>query len=210
MVIRGIDGSLKDRISTLESQLQRAKVKLAANVGREDIVNFLLETPDKDIQFVDHLQARLAYVLDSLNLSNNSIIYRCRDTEARLLALEEALLKLKRDHPDVAQHIQSEAEALQKLTQATTQLTKYQNVYGELSGSSPDQMARELQRKEEEIRRLRLLDSQHAQVCLSSTFYLSPLIKISFRQRALYTPKSKSCHLHGRLWMVKSRIKYSI
>ncbi|KAF9060655.1 hypothetical protein BDP27DRAFT_1236457 [Rhodocollybia butyracea] len=142
---KSLAASRADRILTLESQLQRAKVKLAANVNREDIVNFLLETPDKDIQFVDHLQARLA------------------DTEARLSALEEALLKLKRDHPDVAQHMQSEAEALQKLTQATSQLTKYQNVYGELSGSSSDQMARELQRKEEEIRRLRLLDSQHAQ-----------------------------------------------
>jgi E3 ubiquitin-protein ligase BRE1 len=136
-----------ERIIALESQLHRSKLKLAVNANREDIVKFLLETPDKDIEFVNHLSARLS------------------DTAARLAALEEVLSKLNQDHPDVAQHVQSEAEALQKLAETTKQLTKYQTVYGELSSTRPDvsQMANELRRKEDELRRLRLLDSQHAQ-----------------------------------------------
>lgn len=90
----------------------------------------------------------------------------CSETSARLAALEEAFSKVNQDHPDVAQHIQSEAEALRKLAQTTKELKKYQTVYGELSSSQPDlfQMTNQLQRKEDEIRRLRLLDSQHSQV----------------------------------------------
>ncbi|KAE9411274.1 BRE1-domain-containing protein [Gymnopus androsaceus JB14] len=139
--------SRAERIIALESQLHRSKLKLAVNADREDVVKFLLETPDKDIEFVDHLNTRLS------------------ETSARLAALEEALSKLSQDHPDVSQHIQSEAEAIQKLAEATKQLAKYQTVYGELSSAQPDlsRMASELQRKEDELRRLRLLDSQHAQ-----------------------------------------------
>ncbi len=42
--------------------MYRSKLKLAASAGREDIVRFLIETPDKDIAFVEHLQTRLSYV----------------------------------------------------------------------------------------------------------------------------------------------------
>lgn len=53
----------KERITALESQLHRCKLKLAVNTDREDVVKFLLETPDKDIGYVDHLNVRLSYVL---------------------------------------------------------------------------------------------------------------------------------------------------
>jgi E3 ubiquitin-protein ligase BRE1 len=53
----------QDRIAALESQLHRARLKLAANAGREDVVKFLLETtPDKDIKYVNHLEKRLSCV----------------------------------------------------------------------------------------------------------------------------------------------------
>lgn len=48
----------------------------------------------------------------------------------------------------------------------TKQLEKYQSVYGDTSSLSPDvqELSVELQRKEEEIKRLRLVDTQRAEV----------------------------------------------
>ncbi|KAJ4476997.1 hypothetical protein C8J55DRAFT_516353 [Lentinula edodes] len=137
--------SRADRISALESQLHRSKLKLASNAGREDIVNFLLEMPDKNTEFAQYIQARLS------------------ETETRLASHEEVLAKLNHDHPNVAQYVQSEVEARQKLAEVTAQLTQYQNLYGELSSVQPDSLVNELQHKEDELRRLRLLNAQHAQ-----------------------------------------------
>ncbi|KAJ3910319.1 hypothetical protein F5879DRAFT_789750 [Lentinula edodes] len=137
--------SRADRISALESQLHRSKLKLASNAGREDIVNFLLEMPDKNMEFAQYIQARLS------------------ETETRLASHEEVLAKLNHDHPNVAQYVQSEVEARQKLAEVTAQLTQYQNLYGEFSSVQPDSLANELQHKEDELRRLRLLNAQHAQ-----------------------------------------------
>ncbi|KIK67228.1 hypothetical protein GYMLUDRAFT_858299 [Collybiopsis luxurians FD-317 M1] len=130
---KSLAASRADRIAALESQLHRAQLKLAASAGRDDIVGYLLETPNGDVGFVDHLQARLS------------------ESEIRLAALEEVLSKSKQDRPDIAQHVQSETEAHRKLAEVTSQLTRYRNVYGELSQSDPSQMPGELQR-------LRLLD----------------------------------------------------
>ncbi|KAJ3936524.1 MAG: hypothetical protein NXY57DRAFT_985221 [Lentinula lateritia] len=137
--------SRADRISALESQLHRSKLKLASNAGREDIVNFLLEMPDKNMEFAQYIQARLS------------------ETETRLASHEEVLAKLNHDHPNVAHYVQSEVEARQKLAEVTAQLIKYQSLYGELSSVQPDSLANELQRKEDELRRSRLLNAQHAQ-----------------------------------------------
>ncbi|KAJ3869772.1 hypothetical protein EV359DRAFT_29186 [Lentinula novae-zelandiae] len=137
--------SRADRISALESQLHRSKLKLASNAGREDIVNFLLEMPDKNMEFAQYIQARLS------------------ETETRLASHEEVLAKLNHDHPNVAHYVKSEVEARQKLAEVTAQLIKYQSLYGELSSVQPDSLANELQRKEDELRRSRLLNAQHAQ-----------------------------------------------
>ncbi|KAJ3733513.1 hypothetical protein DFJ43DRAFT_994897 [Lentinula guzmanii] len=137
--------SRADRIAALESELHRSRLKLASNAGREDILKFLLEMPHKDMEFPQYLQTRLS------------------ETEKRLSAHEEAFAKLNQEHPDVAQQIQSEAEALQKLTEVNSQLNQYQSLYGDLPSSDPDPLKGELQRKEDELRRLRLLVAQHTQ-----------------------------------------------
>ncbi|KAF5393233.1 hypothetical protein D9757_000741 [Collybiopsis confluens] len=142
---KSLAASRADRIVALESHLHRARLKLAANAGREDLVHFLLETPNKDAEFVVHLQARLS------------------ESETRMFAFEEALSRLKEDHPNVEQHIQSEAEALRKLSEVSSQLAKFRNVYGEIPSADSSQMTSELQRKEDELQRLRLLDRQHTQ-----------------------------------------------
>ncbi|KAJ3755625.1 hypothetical protein EV360DRAFT_85738 [Lentinula raphanica] len=137
--------SRADRIAALESERHRSRLKLASNAGREDLVRFPMEIPNKEMDFPQYLQTRLS------------------ETENRLSALEEVLAKLNQDHPDVARHIRSEAEAQQKLVQIKTQLDQYQSIYGKLDATAPDSLQSELQRKEDELRRLRLLDAQHAQ-----------------------------------------------
>jgi E3 ubiquitin-protein ligase BRE1 len=86
--------------------------------------------------------------------------------ELRAASLEQSLSGFDNDHPEVRQHITAEAEARQQLTDVTKQLKKYQSVYGNSSTLPPDvqQLSDQLQHKEEEIQRLRLLDAQRGEV----------------------------------------------
>jgi E3 ubiquitin-protein ligase BRE1 len=63
----------------------------------------------------------------------------------------------------------AEADALQKLSEVTAQLEKYQTVYGDPSTLPPEvsNLADQLKQKESEIQRLRLLDTQRGQVSCS-------------------------------------------
>lgn len=62
--------------------------------------------------------------------------------------------------------MRAEAEARQKLAGAICELERYQSVYGKLSTFPPDtqSLAKQLQEKEDEIKRLKLLDQQREQV----------------------------------------------
>ncbi|KAK7472721.1 E3 ubiquitin-protein ligase bre1 [Stygiomarasmius scandens] len=134
-------------IGVLRSQLQRCKLQLAANAGRDDIVKFLLESSDADVSYVENLRSR------------------ADATESKLAAYEEALSKLDENHPDLGKHLKAEADALSKLSDISAHLAKYQSLYGDLSSMSPDlsRLAAALQEKEDELHRLRLLDSQRSQ-----------------------------------------------
>lgn len=99
--------------------------------------------------------------------------------EARANGLEESLSKLRKDHPDVAQHIEAEADARQQLLEATKRLESYKNVYGESSSASADvrELSEQLEKKEQELEKLRLQDIRHNQVrcmiCASWIFVLT-------------------------------------
>jgi E3 ubiquitin-protein ligase BRE1 len=83
---------------------------------------------------------------------------------------------LKEEHPDVAVHIQAEAEVRQQLASTTAQLAKYQATYGDPSTLPPDlqKMETQLRIKTEEIIRLQLLESQQAEasVLILGTYLL--------------------------------------
>jgi hypothetical protein len=71
--------------------------------------------------------------------------------------------------------MKAEADARQQLSAVEAQLEKYRTVYGDPSTLPLDasKLAEQLQRKEEENQRLRLLDTQHSLVrCLLGTFLL--------------------------------------
>lgn len=83
-----------------------------------------------------------------------------------MAGLEESLSKLRKEHPDVAQHIEAEAEARQQLFEATKRLESYQNVYGQTSSLPTDVQAlsEQLEKKEQELEKLRLQDIRHNEV----------------------------------------------
>lgn len=75
-------------------------------------------------------------------------------------SLEATLKELTKDHPDVTRAAQAEAEARAKVLELQSRLDKFESVYGTSalgsSGANVQQLAAELQAKEEELRRTRL------------------------------------------------------
>lgn len=86
--------------------------------------------------------------------------------EQRAAAVDQTLSIFQDDHPNVVQHMEAEANALQKLAAAAEKLEKYEKTYGDLSSLTPDtaQLAEKVRVQEEEIKRLRLKDEQHVKV----------------------------------------------
>jgi hypothetical protein len=68
--------------------------------------------------------------------------------------------------------MKAEADALQKLSEVTSQLEKYKMVYGDPSTLPHDvsKLVDQARQKESEIQRLRLLDTQRSQVSRKQGF----------------------------------------
>ncbi|KAK7005736.1 putative allantoicase [Favolaschia claudopus] len=133
------------RISVLESQLSSHKAQLAANAGNEDLMRFFFSGNLNDGDYVEQLKNRVS------------------DAEQRAAAFEQTLSIFQDDHPKVVQHMEAEANALQRLASVTAKLENYQQIYGNLSSLAPDtaQLVERVREQEEEIKRLRLKDEQH-------------------------------------------------
>ena len=71
--------------------------------------------------------------------------------------------------------MKAEAEARQQLGRAKRELSEYQSVFGDLSVLPPDMqvLSHQLRQKEDEINKLRLLNTQHTQVGGISTEILN-------------------------------------
>jgi len=112
---------------------------------------FLLRDNSEDISYVDDLKKRVS------------------TAETQVASLEQTLSGFDHDHPEIRQHVTGEAEARQQLANVTKQLEKYQSVYGDSSTLPPDvqQLLDQLQQKEDEIRKLRLLDTQRGEAEIS-------------------------------------------
>ncbi|KAJ7680562.1 BRE1 E3 ubiquitin ligase-domain-containing protein [Mycena polygramma] len=133
------------RIVVLESQLSRHKAQLAANAGNEDLMQFFFSGQLDDMAYIEELKNRVM------------------TAEQRAAAVDQTLSIFQDDHPNVVQHMEAEANALQKLAAASAKLEKYEKTYGDLSSLPPDvaQLAEKIRVQEEEINRLRLMDAQH-------------------------------------------------
>lgn len=86
-----------------------------------------------------------------------------REAEAKSAALEQALSTLDKDHPDVAQHVTAEAAAHEELARTTTELARYRSIFGESSTLEARTLAQQLETKDGQLQKLRLLTEQQAQ-----------------------------------------------
>ncbi|KAG2153770.1 BRE1 E3 ubiquitin ligase-domain-containing protein [Suillus bovinus] len=67
---------------------------------------------------------------------------------------------IREEQPDIARHIASEAASREELAVVTAELSRYRSLFGDPPSSD---LARQLQAKEDELRKLRLLAEQHQQ-----------------------------------------------
>ncbi|EPQ57301.1 hypothetical protein GLOTRDRAFT_137657 [Gloeophyllum trabeum ATCC 11539] len=135
-----------ERVAALESEVKRLRTRMAASTGDEDLVAFLFS--DESVHgktYVDELRTRL------------------EEAETKLSALQESLSSLNQEHPDVAQHVQSEAEAREQVAQLSKELEKYRSIYGDASSGSSSDSPGQLREKEEELQKLRLQLKQQTQ-----------------------------------------------
>ncbi|KAL1939862.1 hypothetical protein VTO73DRAFT_9562 [Trametes versicolor] len=149
-----------ERIAVLESENKRLKTRLAANEGDNDLVTFLWSSSSEGPSYVEDLKRRLS------------------ETEARASSLEKTLSSLGDGQVDIAKVSQNEADLRRQVEQVQKQLEKYQAVYGDSSSLPPEtaQLSEELQRKQDEIEKLRIQDKQREQA--ESALY-SELDKLS-------------------------------
>ena len=54
-----LTGIIQDRIAVLQSELRRLKARLAAQAGDEDLMNFILNRSDVDVDYIQDLRTRL-------------------------------------------------------------------------------------------------------------------------------------------------------
>ncbi|KIJ67989.1 hypothetical protein HYDPIDRAFT_83645 [Hydnomerulius pinastri MD-312] len=134
--------SRSERISQLQSEVARHKAKLAAYSGDEDLARYFFEGKVDDLDYVHDLKRKLDEVT------------------AKSTAFQQALSTLQQEHPDVAQHIASEADAREELARSSMELARYRSIFGEPSSEA---LAQQLQAKESELKTLRLLTEQQAQ-----------------------------------------------
>ncbi|KAG6903108.1 hypothetical protein C0995_006295 [Termitomyces sp. Mi166 len=145
--MKALNDSRLERITTLESEVVRVKARLAANAGDEDLMKFFLEGQTHEADYFKLLKERAA------------------TAERQASIVEKLLLKYQEARPDMAEHLKTEADALQRLAEVQAQLDQYKRVYGDASGLPTDTsaLAEQLRHKEEEVEKLRLQDAQHTQ-----------------------------------------------
>lgn len=90
--------------------------------------------------------------------------------------MEQTFSIYQDDQPDIVQHMKAQADALEALSLVKSELEVYQSAFGPLVTMSPDvaQLKEELEKKEAELRQLRLLETQRKEVCSDNIFCFRP------------------------------------
>ena len=81
--------------------------------------------------------------------------------------LEEALAGLDSAHPEVAKYIRLQADAMQRLSEATAELQKYRQAFGGLGNQPPEvkPLVAQLRQKDAELEKLQLVAQELEAVC---------------------------------------------
>lgn len=85
------------------------------------------------------------------------------EAEAKSAALGQALSTLNKEHPDVAQHITAETTACEELARTSKELARYRSIFGESPAPDMRTLCQQLETKDGELQKLRLLTEQQAQ-----------------------------------------------
>ncbi|KAI0268772.1 BRE1 E3 ubiquitin ligase-domain-containing protein [Gloeopeniophorella convolvens] len=141
--VRALVASYTNRIESYQSEVARLKLLLAANVGDEELVEFIQKEKSGDAA---ELKKRLIVA------------------EERVTEFEKQLSALSEQHPDASKIMRAESAIRRELVAANKLLNQYRSTYGEPSQLPPDvkQLAEQLRLKEEEAKSLRLQDAQRA------------------------------------------------
>lgn len=94
--------------------------------------------------------------------------FACSSSNVRLEGLEASLSLLQKEHPDITQHVHSEANIRERLIHVERELDRYRATYGESSIAFPPdagELSHRLRQKDGELRELRLQLSQRDEVC---------------------------------------------
>ncbi|TFK73913.1 hypothetical protein BDN72DRAFT_136978 [Pluteus cervinus] len=163
--IRKLAESRADRIAVLESELRRIKTQLAANAGYEELMLFFCNGNLEEAEFLESLKSRVIAAED------------------RATAMEQTLAS-QTDSADVEKHMKAEADACRQLAEVTREVDRYRSIFGDVANLSTDVQAlvQQLQEKEKEIQRLRLLDQQREQ---AETALYTEIDKLSTAWEAL-------------------------
>ncbi|KAG8213579.1 BRE1 E3 ubiquitin ligase-domain-containing protein [Butyriboletus roseoflavus] len=137
--------SRSERISQLQSEVARHKARLAALSGDEDLMKYFFEGKFEDLDYVRNLKRKLD------------------EAQVKSAALEQALSAIDKDHPDVAQHITAETTAREELARTSKELARYRSIFGESSTPETRTLSQQLETKDGELQKLRLLTEQQAQ-----------------------------------------------
>ncbi|CAK5281609.1 unnamed protein product [Mycena citricolor] len=128
-----------DRNAMLESQLSRHKAQLAATARNEDLMHFLLGDQSNEQSYIDDLKKRVTAA------------------EHRTAAVNQTLSIFQDDHPNVVQHMQAEANALQELATVNASLDRYERILGDPKSCD---LWKRLELQDEELQRLQLVNAQ--------------------------------------------------
>ncbi|KIK80873.1 hypothetical protein PAXRUDRAFT_833269 [Paxillus rubicundulus Ve08.2h10] len=140
--LRELAESRSERISQLLSEVARHKARLAALSGDEDLMKSFFEGKVDDL---------------------NNLTRGHDETANQSTTLDQALSTLHEDRPDVAQHIASEVSAQEELARTTRELARYRSIFGGSPSPETRALVHQLQAKEDELQKLRLLTTQQAQ-----------------------------------------------
>jgi E3 ubiquitin-protein ligase BRE1 len=79
------------------------------------------------------------------------------------MTLDQALSTLHEDHTDDAQRIAPEVSVQEELARTSKELARYRSIFGESPSPETHALVQQLQAKEDELKKLRLLTEQQAQ-----------------------------------------------
>lgn len=161
----------------LQSELCRLRARLAAQTSDEDLMNFIFNQSDMDVNYIQDLKTRLEYVFNSGSFSESADLPSHSKSEATVKGFQDSLLALEAQDLESAKCLEAEVAARTQVSELQRQLDSYRSIYGQ-SGD----MLKQLEEKELELKKLRLQVTQHTQ---AETALYTELERLSIAWEAL-------------------------